>query len=256
VPTAEELTDPHLTEYVPVPAAGPGICLDCHGSSGPWPRCYSCMESRKGITPLDLIVPVSLTRTDQEAQLYNVLRDYKGSRGERIRATHFLHVAGLLYRFLESHFGCIERAAGRPFDSITIVPSKGGRIGPHPLETAIECSETLSKFYVPMLDPGPGIIGRRKSAPDGFIAKPEARGNHVVLIDDTMTTAAHVQSAAHALTVGGADVVAAVVLGRVVDCQDPKPNDPPNVVEIIKAKQALWAEQAAIPFSFETCCLE
>jgi predicted amidophosphoribosyltransferase len=256
VPTAEELTDPHLTEYVPTTPAGPGICRDCHGSSGRYPRCFSCNESRKGVTPAGLIVPVSLTRTDQTAQLYNVLKDYKGARDEQTRATHRLHVAALLVRFLDGHGACIENTAGRPFDVITIVPSKRGRVGPHPLEVAIGYSETLTRLYVPMLEPGPGQIERSKSAPDGFVAKPEANGARVLLVDDTMTTAAHVHSAAHALTEGGADVVGAVLLGRVIDVSDPKPDTPEHIAEMIRQRQELWARQSAIPFDFGVCCLE
>jgi hypothetical protein len=43
----------------------------------------------------------------------------------------------------------------------------------------------------------------------------------MLLVDDTMTTGAKLQSAASALNLGGARVVAAVVLGRVIDVRDP-----------------------------------
>jgi len=256
MPTAEELTDPHVTTYVPPPAAGPGICRTCHNASGGYPRCYSCNESRKEVSALDLIVPVSLTRTDQEAQLHNVLRDYKYSPDEEVRAAHRLHIAALLWRFLDRHTACIERAAGRGFDTLAIVPSKQGRVGQHPLEQSILISRTLSGMYLPLLDPGPGVIGRNASAADGFVARPEARGRSVLLVDDTMTTGAKMQSAAHALTTGGADVVAGLTLGRVIDLADPGPEAPQHVAELIQLRKEMWARQSQAGFSFDTCCLE
>jgi orotate phosphoribosyltransferase len=66
----------------------------------------------------------------------------------------------------------------------------------------------------------------------------------VLLIDNTFTTGARVQSAASALALAGADVVAAVVLGRFV-----RPD------YSAEARQ-LWERQRRLGFDFDTCCLE
>jgi predicted amidophosphoribosyltransferase len=247
LPTAQELTDPHLSIYVPPPPAGPGVCAICHGSSGTYARCYSCNQVRGLVThPLGLVVPISLTRTDMEAQLHNVLRDYKYATDEGVRDQHRLHIAALLLRFLARHAPCIERAAGTRIDTITVVPSKQGRPGAHPLEQAIALARSLEKRHVRLLTPGPGTIGRNAPADDGFIASVSARGRRVLVVDDTFTSGAKLQSAASALTLGGATVVAGLVLGRVIDVSNDE----------YPEKAALWKERIRVPFSFDVCCLE
>src|SRR5262245_5853022 len=112
--------------YVPPPAAGDGVCATCHGASGDYRECWSCRESRTGVDcPVELVVPISLVRTDQAGQLYAVLRDYKSSwLPTKVLTTHSLHVAALLLRFLDGHRPHIAAAAGRDYDAIAIVPSK------------------------------------------------------------------------------------------------------------------------------------
>lgn len=97
-----------------------------------------------------------------------------------------------------------------------------------------------------LLAPGPGVIARNAAADDGFIASPNAQGRRVLLIDDTFTSGAKIQSAASALAIGGATVVAGVVLGRVIDPTNPAYPEPAE----------LWKRQSRIPFRFDTCCLE
>jgi predicted amidophosphoribosyltransferase len=250
VATAEEITEPHLSLYVPPPPAGPGVCDTCHGAPRPgYGRCWSCDTTRANVShPLALVVPVSLTRTDSEAQLHNVLRDYKHSPDPAVRDRHQLHVAALLWRFLGHHRRCVEEAAGRPFDTITVVPSKSGRTGAHPLEQAIgRTPQRMRELHQRLLEPGPGEIRRNAPADDGFLATPQAAGRQVLLIDDTLTSGAKLQSAASALTLGGATVVAGLVLGRVIDLSNP---------DRYPEKTELWERQAHTPFTFTTCCLE
>ncbi len=247
MPTPQELTDPHLSTYVPPPRAGRGVCQVCHGSSGQYARCWSCNTTRGRVThPLRLVVPVSLTRTDMEAQLHNVLRDYKYADDQAVRQRHRHHVAALLLRFLVAHRACIESAAGATFELITVVPSKRGRAGAHPLEQAIDLAPDLREIHERLLDPGPGAVGRNAPTDDAFVAKARASGRRVLLIDDTFTSGAKVQSAASALTLGGATVVAGLVLGRVIDVSSP---DYPEPAE-------LWRRQSRVPFDFGVCCLE
>jgi hypothetical protein len=247
VATAQELTDPHLTIYVPPPRAASGICRVCHGSSGTYVRCYSCNATYHAVThPLALVVPVSLTRTDMEAQLHNVLRDYKYA-DETVRARHRLHIAALLQRFLVGHRGCIEGAAGGSFDVITVVPSKRGRAGAHPLEQAIALAPQVDAIHERLLEPGPTDIGRNAPSDTGFVANENAAGRRVLLVDDTLTSGAKLQSAASALTLGGATVVAGLVLGRVIDVSN---------TDHYPERAELWRQQTRVPFSFDTCCLE
>lgn len=249
MPTAEEFTDPHLSTYCPPPPAGSGVCAVCHTATSGYYRCYSCHETVRQVAhPIELVVPISLTRTDMEAQLYNILRDYKsGSVDESVKARHRLQIAALLQRFLTRHRSCIVGAAGVDYDAITVVPSKRGRTGTHPLEQAIALAPRLAGELETLLDPGPGEIGRNVAVDDGFVARPEARGRAVLLVDDTMTSGAKLQSAASALTPGGARVVAAVVIGRIIDVSDPLR---------FPEKLELWNQQRKLGFDFDVCCLE
>jgi adenine/guanine phosphoribosyltransferase-like PRPP-binding protein len=65
----------------------------------------------------------------------------------------------------------------------------------------------------------------------------------VLLVDDTFTSGATFQSAASALTLAGATVVAGVVIGRVID------------TDFSKQAADLWDRQRAIRFRFDRCCL-
>ena len=257
MPTVGELTDPNISMYVPVPPAGDGICRTCHNASPLGAYCPSCNRTRGGVEhPVELVIPISLTRKDKERQLYDVLRGYKGSPDADVRWQHQLHIAAILYRFLHWHEAHINAAAGIDFDTITIVPSKSGREGQHPLEAAINLVKPLREHYVSMLVPGPGVIGRNEPAADGFVSATEVNGRAVLLIDDTFTTGAKVQSAAHALKLAGNEVVAALVLGRLVDVQEPGEETAPHIAELMRARGELWRRQAAQEFSFDTCCLE
>ena len=89
--------------------------------------------------PLTLVVPVSLTRTDMDAQLHNVLRDYKSRpTDDAVRgaapAARRRAPAPLPRRPRRLH-----RARGRTtaIDAITVVPRRAGAPAQHPLEQAI-----------------------------------------------------------------------------------------------------------------------
>ena len=130
---------------------------------------------------------------------------------------------------------------------IAVVPSTRRATGPHPLEEAIEVGPPRLREQVQtLLTRGRGSISRNRPAEDGYSALPAADGLRVLLVDDTFAGGAHLQSAAAALVAGGADVIAAVVLGRVVDTSDE--NDP--------EKRELWDRQRRTAFDFARCCLE
>jgi hypothetical protein len=75
MPTPEEITDPLLSTYVPVPPVGPGVCDLCHSQPSPgYTRCYSCTLTTQQVSrPVDLVVPISLCVRD--SQLHWVLAD-------------------------------------------------------------------------------------------------------------------------------------------------------------------------------------
>jgi hypothetical protein len=220
MPTDVEITDPQLSIYVPVPAAGPpGVCSSCHGAVNAradgtfYSTCWNCNSiPRYGVS---VIAPISLIHTS-ESQLYAAARDYKsGAVDPAVRAAHSVLLAATMQRFLRLHRGCIAGAAGIEWDTLTIVPSTRGRPEPHPLEETIQRAPELAREYVRLLRPTGAPIQHANPNPDAFQADDEANGRRVLLLDDTFTSGANLHSAAAALSATGAHVVGAVPIGRV-----------------------------------------
>ena len=240
-----ELTDPYLDQYTPVPPVGPGVCDVCHGAPRTgYTRCRSCWEVMRQVSrPVSRVVPISLYETTD--QLWTVLRGYKDGRtaGQRTRFT--LQVAATLGRFLAGHQRCVAGPGEPPWDLLGTVPSTGGRRGLHPLRNAIRLlSAPLGDREAELLAPGPVRVDHNHADDRGFVVRAEVRGRRVLLVDDTFTSGARVQSAASALQLAGAEVVAVVVVGRVIK---PAYN---------QETQRLWEQARGRRFTFDTCCLE
>lgn len=242
-----QLTDPYVSVYTPVPKASePDSCEICHVPRDPdYPRCWSCFRTAGGVSrPLTLVVPISLYQS--YSQLGHWLRRYKDPDGrvttDQQRRFRNL-IAATFGRFLASHESCITRAAGRTWDVVTTVPSTT-RPPPHPFEEALGLLPELGPRVRTVLRPGPRTIGRNSPSDTGYEAVETMDGVRVLLVDDTWTTGSHLQSAASALSLAGADVVAAVVVGRVIRTDWSFTDD------------TWWSEMRHAPFSFDTCCLE
>jgi hypothetical protein len=250
--TAEELTDPYLSTYTPVPKAAPGVCHVCHSATNPgWNDCMSCERTVRGVSrPTRLVVPISLTKVptsvsgDDGGQFHDVLRIYKYGHNADVRSRMELQVSAVLTRFLRAHTTCIVEAAGEAWDYITVTPSTRNRTGPHPLELAIQRSADLAKQYRTVLQPGAQPIAGRESRDDGFVPTADVSGGRFLIVDDTFTSGARTQSAASALQLAGARVVAILPIGRVVD---PAFSD---------AAGELWRQARATRFDFGVCCLD
>lgn len=246
MPTVEELTDPHLAAYTPVPPVDDGICDVCHSvPSIGYSRCWSCNSAIESVSwPIELIVPISLYLVG--GQLHSVLKDYKRSPVERVRERHLWQVAAILHRFVRRHAACIERAAGTAWDVATIVPSKTAHAEPHPLERAILLGTSPGLHYESLLAPDqPETIKRTVGDDRGFKATRDVTGKRILLVDDTFTSGATFQSAASRLALDGATVVAGLVIGRVFTIGDDR----------YPEKDALWERQRGLGFTFSRCCL-
>ena len=243
MPTAQDLTDSAAGYLTPVPQVSEGVCDVCHGApSAGYPRCFSCAETCRQVAhPVQRVVPISLYQIP--GQLHHVLRGYKDNPDAAVRARFSLIVAALLTRFLSRHGDCVAKAAGGAFELATTVPSSGERPLPHPLDQAIQRSPWLSRQCRPLLARGHGDLGHNRASELAFMVTEEVRGRRVLLLDDTFTTGASLQSAASALTVAGAQVVAAVPVGRVIN------------PEFNAESGELWSTAAATAFDFERCCL-
>jgi orotate phosphoribosyltransferase len=89
-----------------------------------------------------------------------------------------------------------------------------------------------------VLTRGSGLMNFRQASETGFAATADVDGASVLLIDDTFTTGARIHSAAHALQVCGAHVMAGVVIARKIN------PDPTYFTE------AVWNRQSEIHFDF------
>lgn len=242
--TVRELTDPHLWSYVPVPQLGAeGSCDVCHSAPNPgYSTCYSCSTTTVQVShPCKLVVPVSLS--EPFGQLHHVMKHYKNEALDAATRNGFVNqIAALIARFLHIHRSCITTAGG-PWDTVTSVPSTSGRAGEHPLETAIKRAPGIGSEFEPLLVPGPVPLAHTQADDKGFTAVPEATGRSVLLVDDTFTSGARSQSAASALHLAGATVVAIVPVARIVN-----PEWSGSVAD-------LWNRSRARSYDFSYCCV-
>lgn len=244
MPTAAQYTDPFLQTYTPVPVVGPGVCAICHSGPGPAHAvCYSCAEVMRQVShPTRTVVPISLYKLN--SQLWHVLRNYKDGSGHSADLLA-MQVAAIIARFAAQHLRCAARVLGGEPAVVTSVPSTRAspRPGTHPLEAAVIRVGALASRYVPLLVRGSAYVDHNRADDDAFTVRRTLSGERVLLVDDTLTTGARLQSAVSALRRNGASAVAGLVIGRVID---PDWNDNCRLI---------WDQARETPFSFDECCL-
>ncbi|WP_214412926.1 phosphoribosyltransferase [Sphaerisporangium fuscum] len=187
----------------------------CRGPANPgWSRCYTCEQHLRAAQSLvaDVVVPISYAVKRQ--QHAHALAAYKAAYSPPEVQTDLLN---LLLLFIVDHHPCVSRAAGvDQWSHAAVVPSTKGRPGEHPLRALIG-----DRLRLPWAE----LTANLKVSPDlrafhedRFSASPDGlAGAQVLLLDDTWTTGARVQSASYALKQAGATRVAAIVLGRHVN---------------------------------------
>lgn len=221
------------------PPAGPGVCSVCRGWARPgYAVCYPCGLTMSQVShPCGRVEVMCVYRAG--APLHTLLRDYKDGAA-RTRAVLGERVAALAGRFL---WRAGPGLAPEGWDVLAVIPSTGGREGPHPLEAALARSAWLAPQLAPgLLGPGAGAgrVGHRRADDEVFRVAADVTGDYgagtaavtaggvgglrVLLVDDTWTTGARAQSAASALARGGATVVGIAVLGRIVTARPGRPS--------------------------------
>jgi orotate phosphoribosyltransferase len=83
-----------------------------------------------------------------------------------------------------------------------------------------------------------------RASDQGYIVPGSVEDLSVLLVDDTFTTGARAQSAASALQLSGARLVAMVAVGRVI------------APDFSAETKALWDGVSAGRYDFDVCCLE
>jgi len=224
-----------------VPPAGDGVCETCHAAAPAGRRrCFSCFRTTAQVSsPAAAVVPISLYRTGDD--LWHALRHYKDGRAsERGRLRRDL--SRLLSRFLRRHLACVAPGAP-PTWRITAVPPTRRRARRRPVEGLIRRSRWLRRRYVRTLRTV-RAPGHRQASDRAFQVIADVAGMELILVDDTYTTGASVQSATSALRLAGATVVGVVVIGRVVN------------PDVHPGEARLWAEARRRKFRMDQCCLE
>jgi len=237
MPTAADFTGPYLGTFTPVPPVASDVCNLCHGAPNPgWARCLSCTTTLRQVSrPITRVVPVTLCA--EWGPVHNLLRGYKDGP-EELRARFLPRVAALLARFVDEHGKCVG-----DWETVTAVPSSKGRPGRHPLVRAIGMVSSLASHYEELLVPGARPARHLAASDHAFEVTTRLDGRRVLLVDDTFTSGAELQSAASALKLAGASIPAAVVIGRFIR---------PGFNE---AAHSLWQRASDREFTFERCCL-
>jgi len=194
------------------PEPGPGVCASCRAPLRPgYARCFQCdrhAESAPGMLA-DAVAPVAYA--PKGSRLARDLWLYKSGRPESAAAAAELRA--LLLVFLHDHGRQVwQRARMTVPTHACVVPSCRGRPGPHPLRVLLR--GFLSLPWADLVTQPGANLWVRDLDPDRFRAPGPLTGAAVLLLDDTWTSGASVQSAAVALKRAGARSVAAVVLGR------------------------------------------
>jgi orotate phosphoribosyltransferase len=69
------------------------------------------------------------------------------------------------------------------------------RLGKHPLETAVTRVGALASLYAPLLVRGPAHVDHNRADDLAFTVARRLRGERMLVLDDTLTTGARLQSA-------------------------------------------------------------
>lgn len=239
--TVEEVSGPYAHVMLNPAPRGPTVCRVCWTFiDAGWRTCYRC-----GHQPENTAVVVPITYSIGGGQMHVALREYKEGSGRR-RHIFARDILAIVWRFLRDHEHHVAAAAGvAAFDVVTTVPSK---TTDRDAERAIlremigdHCNVTRDR-YRRALRPTDAASGERAYEPERYAATMPLDGKSVLLIDDTWTTGASAQAAAHALRLAGASAVGVVVVGRHVNTG--------------YSDHGARIEQLPRPFDFGRCAVE
>jgi predicted amidophosphoribosyltransferase len=196
----------------PVKPPGPGVCrICCTGIEDGYEICYPCLMVRRQLgRDLEPITPVSLAWAG--TQIYDHLMRYKGA-GQQAPNLAF-RLSGLIGLFLSRHRWCLGE--NEMPDMVVVVPSTTGRQGKHPLEAVVERISEYQGRVKTVLATGSTPIGHRNASATGYLCTQpvDVLGSRILVVDDTLTSNARMQSAIACLQDAGANDVRGVTIGR------------------------------------------
>lgn len=202
---------------------GPGLCSVCSTPvANNYTRCLACNQAgpRPGLIGrsrrfADRVAFMTYA-VEGDSQAYSVLRGYKMPA---VQDRYWTTAAAWIVWFVSRHGVCAHQLAGHSDEAwmwATVPSARSGRSGEHPLH-AIVSRVWADEHAEAQLSLSEGARGQSRQYDEAkFIAEPIPSGSHVILVDDSWTTGANVQSAASALKIAGADQVSAMVVGRLL----------------------------------------
>lgn len=260
--TMYELSERLLPDLVAPLAGGPGLCPRCvswirvdalHDETGQDPAgnrdagvggeetaevlCENCVEVLQALRrePLSLSV---ISLYCKPSPLRDALTRYKGrDTADPYDPLSEETVRAMLGRYLLEHGDRLDEVSGG-VDGIVVVPSTTRDSLHHPLEALVD-SLALDVPRWSILRRGPGEMSFRKPSLDGYRLISDQEPSRILLVDDVYTTGSRLNSASAALTHGGHQVAAALVLARRIN---------PDHTE--QAKQ-MWLQATSQPFTWQ-----
>jgi len=168
------------------------------------------------------------------------MHDFKEHPDADVRAEEGRAVASLLARYMHEHSEAMSHTFGHWEATVAVPSSRHDRLPALQLAIQDNFADYLSPFERP-LRRGTDDMDFNQAKPAGFVLNDTGtaiRGRSYLLIDDTFTTGARLQSAHHALIAAGATVPAAVVVTRKIN------------PSIEYGSQDMWDRQVAAGFDF------
>ena len=195
----------------------PGLCRVCAAPiSASYTLCRPCNLSATAAQSVRQLADriAFMTYAIEGGQAYSALRGYKTPV---FQARHWNAVATWTVWFLRRHAPHTHQLAGTAAEWrwATIPSVRSARIGEHPLHRIV-ANTWATHTEAPLLATQPSQDPARGYDPGRFTAQPLPSGSHVILIDDSWTTGANVQSATTALKAAGAEQVSVMILGRLL----------------------------------------
>jgi len=213
-PTLAELVTRVVGGYLGNTRRGSGFCVTCCRPIDPrFSQCYECrfpsIGPGTGRSPAlaDQVAPLAYGGVTYQSRrlLFGYKEPMAAAPGDERRTV----VQLLLWAAFHFHRQCLEN--GLPFRFFAVVPSTRSRPA-HPLGDLVKGWLTSAGLEERELS-ATGRVSGRVIDPAKFSSN-EVNGGHVLLVDDTWTTGANVQSAAWTLKNVGADAVTALVVAR------------------------------------------
>lgn len=190
-------------------------CPRCMGIPKPgFQSCYPCEFEYPGVAS-DRVGILAYGVSGHQSGA--VMRAYKASNPG---TTAVETVQFMLAYALVGHRACLADPIHGPPTLWATVPSVPARTGIHPLHVL---AHRVLGSRMPMagLSAAPTPSGPARSFTPGNYVASGVAGHHVLLVEDTWTTGAHVESAAAALKYAGAKAVTTLVVARWMDPNRP-----------------------------------